>query len=305
MFKHNGRLRLPALVTMIVLVAVRPAVTEDGAADNFPGRLSSWNGFDRFDFELEDVACRVVRPDRVAEGRPWIWRARFWGHEPQTDIALLDKGFHLVYCDVAGLWGNTEAIRRWDRFYVYLTSKYSFSCRPVLEGMSRGGLVIYHWAIAHPERVSCIYADAPVLGLRPYVENLDESHPELDQVRAWMKAHNLTLVEAQQFKGDAMDRMAPLARARVPLIHVCGDADESVPFKKHTAEFARRYRKLGGRIEVIVKKGGKHHPHSLPDPTPIVNFVLQTQTRVGPEVSHGPFIGHATSTSTVVWARCP
>ena len=305
MFKYRDQLRRPALVTVIVMAAVAPGMTEDGSADNFPGRRSSWHGFDQFDFELENVGCRVVRPDRVAEGRPWIWRARFWGHEPQTDIALLDKGFHLVYCDVAGLWGNAEAIRRWDRFYVCLTSKYNFSRHPVLEGMSRGGLMIYHWAIAHPKQVSCIYADAPVLGLRPYVGNLDESHPDLDRVRGWMKAHNLTLSEAQQFKGDALDRMAPLVRAGVPLIHVCGDADESVPFGQHTEEFARRYRELGGRIKVIVKKGGKHHPHSLQDPSPIVNFILQTQTCVGPEVSHGPFVGHITSTSAVVWARCP
>jgi alkaline phosphatase D len=275
------------------------------AADEFPGSISSWNGFDQFDFELDKVACRVVRPDQVAEGRPWIWRARFWGHEPQTDIALLEKGFHLVYCDVANLWGNAEAIHRWNSFYAYLTGEHGFSRRPVLEGMSRGGLIVYHWAIEHPRQVSCIYADAPALGLRPYVRDLDENHPELDQIRAWMKAHDLTLAGAQRFKGDALDRMAPLARAGVPLIHVCGDADQSVPFEEHTEEFARRYRKLGGTIEVIVKKGGAHHPHSLTDPAPIVRFILEAQTRVEPEVSHGPFIGHVTDNSALIWARCP
>ncbi len=274
-------------------------------ADDFPGAVSSFNGFDQFDFELDEVSCRVVRPKQVAEGRPWIWRARFWGHEPQTDVALLEKGFHLVYCDVADLWGNAEAIRRWDRFYAYLTGEHGFSRRPVLEGMSRGGLIIYRWAIEHPRQVSCIYADAPALGLRPYARDLDENHPELDQIRAWMKAHELTLAGAQRFKGDALDRMAPLARAGVPLIHVCGDADQSVPFEEHTEEFARRYRQRGGVIEVIVKKGGGHHPHSLANPAPIVRFILEAQTRVQPEVSHGPFIGDVTATTALVWARCP
>ena len=35
----------------------------------------------------------------VADGKPWVWRARFFGHEPQFDIAML-KGYHVVYCDV-------------------------------------------------------------------------------------------------------------------------------------------------------------------------------------------------------------
>ena len=38
-----------------------------------------------------------------------MWRARFWGHEPQTDIDLLEKGFHIVYCDVADLYDITPA----------------------------------------------------------------------------------------------------------------------------------------------------------------------------------------------------
>jgi alpha-beta hydrolase superfamily lysophospholipase len=82
---------------------------------------------------------------------------------------------------------------------------------------------------------------------------------------------------AQADQHDAMDTARVLARAKVPLIHVCSDTDESVPFKEHTAEFARRYRKWGGTIKVIVKKGGKHHPHSLKDPTPIVDFILAAQ----------------------------
>jgi alkaline phosphatase D len=282
----------------------RARVKGSGAARPLPGSQSQWRGFDQYDFKLDDFACRVVAPKEVAPGRPWIWRARFWGHEPQTDVALLKEGFHVAYCDVAGLWGNAEAIRRWDRFYAYVTSEHGFSRRPALEGMSRGGLMIYHWAIENPQQVSCIYGDAPALGIRPYVRNLNEDDPALNKLRGWMKAHGLSLSQAKQYKLDALDRLAPLAKAQVPVIHVCGDADESVPFKEHTAEFAARYKKLGGPIKVIVKKGGKHHPHSLKDPAPIVDFILRHQSWVDPRLSHGPFIGHATPASVLVWARC-
>ena len=37
----------------------------------------------------------------------------------------------------------------------------------------------------------------------------------------------------------------------------------------------KRYKQLGGKIDVIVKPGVGHHPHSLKDPTPIVEFVLK------------------------------
>ena len=258
------------------------STTASAADAPFPGKKTAWNGFDQYDFPLKDargndIACRVVTPEKVAKGRPWIWRARFWAHEPQTDIALLKKGFHLVYCDVANLWGNRQAIARWDICYSHLTRKHRFSKRPALEGMSRGGLMIYHWAIQHPGQVSCIYGDAPAMGIRPYVKGRKPGSPDLKKLQAWMTAHDLSLEKAQAYQHDAMDTARVLARAKVPVIHVCGDADESVPFKEHTAEFARRYRKWGGTIKVIVKKGGKHHPHSLKDPTPIVDFILAAQ----------------------------
>ena len=268
-----------AVLTIIVASGlISSAYGVNRAPGDFPGTVSQWHGFVQFDFKLDDFDCRVVKPRQVAQGNPWIWRARFWGHEPQTETALLKKGFHVAYCDVANLWGNAAAISRWDRFYEYLTDQHALSRRPALLGMSRGGLIIYHWAILHPTQVSCIYADAPAMGLRPYVRDLEEGDPGLERLKGWMEAHSLTLQAAKKYTLDALDRLRPLAEAEVPVIHVCGDADESVPIEEHTAEFARRYRKLGGSVKVIVKKGGAHHPHSLKDPTPIVEFILAHQT---------------------------
>ena len=109
--------------------------------------------------------------------------------------------------------------------------------------------MIYHWAIRHPRQVSCIYGDALAMGIRPYVRGRKPGSPDLKELQAWMKAHDLTLEKAHAYRQDAMD----------------------------TAEFARRYCKWGGTIKVIVKKGGKHQPQSLKDPTPIVDFILASQ----------------------------
>ena len=128
----------------------------------FPGKKSAWHGYDRYDFPIDGRACIVVVPKTAAEGKPWIWRARFFGHEPQTDLALLAKGFHVVTMDVAGLFGSPKAVAHWDAFYKYLTEKHGFAGKPALEGMSRGGLIIFNWAAANPDKTACIYADAPV-----------------------------------------------------------------------------------------------------------------------------------------------
>lgn len=72
-----------------------------------------------------------------------------------------------------------------------------------------------------------------------------------------------------------MDNLAPLAAARIPILHVYGDADEVVPWEENTGALARRYQALGGEIALIAKPGCGHHPHGLDDSTPVVEFIVR------------------------------
>ena len=56
------------------------------------GKKTSFHGFDQYNFPFEGFACRVVVPKKIADGKPWVWRARFFGHQPQFDIAMLKRG---------------------------------------------------------------------------------------------------------------------------------------------------------------------------------------------------------------------
>ncbi len=239
-------------------------------AAEYPGKTGDFFGFERHDFEQGGRACILVLPKKAANGNPWIWRARFFGHEPQTDVALLEKGFHLAYVDVAGLFGAPEAVRIWDGYYAYLTTEHKLAAKPALEGMSRGGLIIYNWAKANPDKVACVYADAPVCDVKSWPK---ESDPATWQ--ACLKAYGLTEREMETATCNPIDGLEPLAKAKVPLLHVVGAADDVVPVAKNTAVLEARYKALGGSIEVISKPGVGHHPHSLKDPKPIVDFVLR------------------------------
>ena len=73
---------------------------------------------------------------------------------------------------------------------------------------------------------------------------------------------------------NPVDNLKPLALAKIPILGVCGDADTGVPPAENIQLVERRYREMGGEIKVIVKPGVGHHPHSLPDPKPIVDFIL-------------------------------
>lgn len=246
------------------------------AADEFPGKKSEFHGFARHDFDFNGRKAIIVAPKEAAEGRPWIWRARFFGHEPQTDIALLEHGFHLAYCDVAGLFGAPQAVEIWNEFYEKAVTDFGFAKKVALEGMSRGGLIIFNWAKANPDKVSCIYADAPVCDIRSWPGGKGEGKGSPKTWEQCLKVWGLTDAESADFKGNPIDGLEPMVEAGIPLLHVVGDADEVVPVSENTAILEARYKKLGGSIEVIHKPGVGHHPHSLEDPKPIVDFILKS-----------------------------
>jgi lysophospholipase L1-like esterase/pimeloyl-ACP methyl ester carboxylesterase len=232
-------------------------------------------GFQGFDFIFQGRNAKVVVPKKANKDHLWVWRARFWGHEPQTDIALLERGFHLVYCDVAELFANEEALAAWDAFYRKLTGA-GLVKKAVMEGMSRAGIYMYRWAATYPRRVAAVYADAPVLDLKSWPGGKGVGPGDTKSWDSFKEDFKLeTEQEALDFKGNPLDLYDEIARAGFPMLHVVGDADKVVPVIENTEPFEEKIKAAGGSITVIHKPGIGHHPHSLPNPQPIINFIME------------------------------
>lgn len=242
-----------------------------------PLKRSSFYGYTCADFTFNGRACKIVQPKMPAKGHPWIWRARFWGHEPQTDIALLQQGFHVVYCDVAELLGNTTAIKAWDDFYTFITGA-GLAKKAVMEGMSRGGVYVFNWAAVNPGKVGAVYVDNPLLNVPGWTEQFLTNPTKKNVMFDAFKAdYNLaTPQEVRDFKGSPVDKVKLIAKGKYPILILCADADEEVSPQQNTLLFEQKLRDLGGNVTVIHKPGFKHHPHSLPNPTPIVDFILKS-----------------------------
>ncbi len=232
-----------------------------------------FHGYSGREYSRNGLNYKVVQPKIANEKHSWIIRARFWGHEPQLDRQLLEQGFHVVYCDVANLYGSKEAVKRWNQFYKIM-QKAGLNDKVVLEGMSRGGLIVYNWMVKNPKRVSAIYADAPVLDLKSW----PMGHPKYTKERdSMLRAYGKSEAEMLKYRGNPIDNASKIAKYKIPIIHVVGGADDVVPYADNTAPFAEILMANGAEIEVVVKEGVGHHPHSLKDPTQIVEFILRAE----------------------------
>ena len=241
---------------------------------------ATFHGYDLNEFSFQGHQAKVVSPKkRKKKNNHWIWRARFWGHEPQTDLALLKKGFHLVYIDVGDQFGNQVAVERWNDFYAFIRKEYNLNEKVVLEGMSRGGLIVYNWAAQNPDKVACIYADAPVCDIKSWPGGLYNGKGSKGSWEKCLAVFELDEESVLDFEGIPLISCKKVAEAKIPMLHVCGAADDVVPYEENTAILAARVKELGGEIEVILKEGVGHHPHSLADPKPIVKFILKHTLR--------------------------
>jgi pimeloyl-ACP methyl ester carboxylesterase len=252
---HHPPFGLTTLLVATLLWNPATSLAADGSPP-FEGEKSTWHdGFERYDFLMDEESlaitpfkraegegfgvkapekgkrrCIVVVPKQAAPGNPWSWQGCYWDHEPQAEVELLRRGFHVAFI-------TPDPGKEWDAWYAYLTEKHGLSRKPAFDGMSKGGVNAYEWAASHPDKVSCIYADNPAI--RP---------------------------------GD-FARLGELARNDVSLLNVCGSQDFLL--ERHTLAIEDRYHQLGGRITVMIKEGPAHHPHSLRDPKPIADWVVE------------------------------
>jgi pimeloyl-ACP methyl ester carboxylesterase len=251
-------------------------------------KRSDWFGYQRLDFQVDGRQCLLVLPKRPAAGNPWIWRTEFFGHEPQADLALLGKGFHAAYMDVQNMYGAPVAMGHMDAFYTYLTSQRGLAPKVTLEGFSRGGLFAFNWAAKNPEKVACIYADAPVCDFKSWPGGKGRGKGSSADWDLLKKVYGFSEDDAMRYPLNPVDNLKPLAAAKIPLLLVCGEADTTVPIEENGRLVQKRYRQLGGPVTLIAKPFCEHHPHSLKEPAPIVDFILRSTPGMTPPAARPP-----------------
>lgn len=164
---------------------------------------------------------------------------------------FLEAGIAILGVDVGESYGNPEGRKVYSALYDHLTkSKHSFAPKATLLARSRGGLMLYNWAVENPDKVKCIAGIYPVCNIASYpgIRRAKDAYGMSEaELKAALSEHN------------PIERLAPLAKAGVEIFHIHGDVDKVVPLKANSQIVHDRYRKLGGQMELVVPKGQGHN----------------------------------------------
>ncbi len=243
--------------------AVRKALEKPDKKLPLPGETFTVNGRTAF----------LILPETRPAGKstPWVWYAPTLPGLPSNAEKwmfekFIEKGVAIAGIDIGESMGNPAGVADFSALHKELITKRDMSAKPCLLARSRGGLMLYNWAAENPDSVSAIAGIYPVGNLASY--------PGLPKASA---AYGLTADElaAQLDEHNPVARLAPLAKAKVPIMHLHGDRDKVVPLEKNSGLLKENYDKLGGEMTLEIIKGGGHDmaPHWFKSQA-LVDFVV-------------------------------
>ena len=240
-----------------------------------PEKSDKWKRFDRHHFKVDGCEAWIAVPAKPLPGNPWIWCLEFpTPFDPRTGVVpLVESGFFYLHIKVGNTYGCPSAQQHFDAFYDFIRAK-GLAPKGTLIGVSRGGLYAYRFAARNPDKVNCVYGDAPVCDFKSWPGGKGKGKGSPNDWKNLIALYGFKdESEALAYNGNPIDILKPLAEANIPLIHVVGDDDDVVPVAENTALIEQRYKALGGKIDVFRKEKCGHHPHGLDDPAPVVELI--------------------------------
>lgn len=233
-----------------------------------------WNGYKRIEFIFEGRTAIVVFPNQPNEKKNWLLKTEYFAAFQGFELQMLARGWHLAYVGNKSRWDFAEDLDIKKRFAKHLQETYGLAdkCFPV--GMSCGGMIAVELAAKHPDMISALYLDAPVMNLLSCPAGLGKAGEIVRKVLLpeFISVTNMDVSQLLSYRDHPIDKMHLLLQNDIPIILVYGDADDVVPYDENGALLEKYYRENGGTIITIGKPGCAHHPHGLEDPTPIIEF---------------------------------
>ena len=223
---------------------------------------SLWHGFKQIEFEFEGHDAILVFPKEKANGN-WTLKTEYWDAFPNTEIELLNRGFHAAYLKNISRFATKEDCDAKAHFVKFLSEKYGLRDKCVPVGMSCGGAHAVNFAGYHPECVACMFIDAPVLNFLDFPGRLDKYEGIWE--KEFLKAYE-----------QPMNRIPSLIEHRIPIIMLYGTEDCTVEYNMNGRIFAEAYEGHEDLLTVIPRVCQGHHPHGLFDnPEKLADLIME------------------------------
>lgn len=253
-----------------VNLADKPWTTTKGVKNG------EWHGFKVYESKIDEYRIWVAEPKIPAKGKPWIMRIQDFGEgfHWQMNEKLLNSGVYVVAINSYNVYGADYGLNLMDSLYNIARHHFGLPEKCALSGVSRAGLSTYRWAIRHPERVACIYCEGPVLDFKTWPMSWPLSADNWTELKRYYGFSSDA--EAIAYKGNPIDNLEPIAKAKIPIRHVISLTDEHdtkiVPNERNTLKADSILHQLGHNMDIVIIPKGMVVPYIFDDES--VQFII-------------------------------
>lgn len=233
--------------------------------------MENWNGYKVINVNLLNHDGFIVCPNVKPNGK-WALKTEYFDAFPDVQLKLLELGWHVAHIVNITRWHKEEDTHARAKLAEYMEKELSLDKKCSIIGMSCGGMQGIYFASMYPELTACLYIDAPVVNLLSCPGNVGKGITE-GLWEEFTGATGMTLIDLITYRNHPQDHIKNLIKNKIPVILVAGDSDRVVPYDENGLILEKMYKENGCEIEVHIKKGCDHHPHSLEDNTPIIDFI--------------------------------
>ncbi len=236
---------------------------------------TTWDGYNVQTLEIEGTTVWIAIPEKPNENRDFVFKTEYFGAFPNAETMLVDAGFHVV-----GVKNETRAapdrdLDREVRIFDILSEKYGLNKKCVPVGMSFGGAHALRFAGRHPDRVKCIWIDAPCTnyfycpGTFGKFDEVFEG--EFQKAFPGIKRYQLLNTDINPItKADI------IIENKIPVLMTYGMEDTTLDYNYNGKLLEDAFSDHPELLTVIPVRFRGHHPHGLMhDNTPIVDFILE------------------------------
>ena len=216
-------------------------------------------------FIFNERKATIIIPDNFNGN--WIWKVEFFKAFDKAEEDLLKSGYARVYYEVSDMYGNDKSVRLMHAFHLHVTKEYGFNKKAILFGFSRGGLYALNYSLFYPEYVEKVYLDAPVLDIRTWPPiGIFERYEMLKEL-------NLDETTLLNYSENPINKIKEYFELNIPTLLVAGEKDSVVPYYRNAYQIIKYCKDRNIALTYYTKPECDHHPHSLENTVPIIEFV--------------------------------
>lgn len=238
---------------------------------------NTWNGFKMEEFLFEDRKAILVFPNEGTSNGKMLLKTEYWGAFPDTEIKLVEKGFHLAYIKNRTRFATKDDCDLKARFVTYVAEKYGLSKKCIPVGMSCGGAHAVRFAGYYPELISCMYIDAPVLNFCDFPGSYSKSGYDKYWNNEFTVAYpGVKRYQLFEFSEHPINMADVLIENKIPVLMVYGTQDLTVTYEENGKLLEEAYEGHEGLLTVMAVNARGHHPHGRLDSNqPIVDYIIE------------------------------